>query len=85
MSESEIQEQVRAIAAREGWTERKTEKFLEQQDLLGTLRSEMREMKTRAFLRENVLVEEIDSTVFEERYADKLPGDQKSGRIEVVG
>jgi len=85
VSEEEVQEQIRAIAAREGWTERKTERTLEEQEMLASLRAEMREMKTRAFLRQNATVEQIEPALFEQRYAERLPGDRKAGRIEVAG
>jgi len=65
--DSEVQEQARAMAASEGWAKRRTERFLEDDDLLRTLTEEMREEKTAKFLIESAEVEEIDPEEFSRR------------------
>ena len=85
VTEPEVATQVKALAASRGWTERQTMKFLEKQDLLNTMRAEMRERKTRAFLQEKATVREIELKEFSERYADKMPpGTGRPRSIEVV-
>ena len=84
VTEQEVTAQVRALAASRGWTERQTTKFLEKQDLLGTMRAEMRERRTREFLVENATVREIEPKEFDERYGKKLKLGKDRSPIEVV-
>ena len=69
--DSEVQEQVRALASRQGWTERRTERFLEENDLMGSLREEMREERTLKFLIENAQLVEIPREEFLKRMETK--------------
>ncbi len=57
--DSEVQEQVRAVAATHEWTERRTERYMEKNDLMHFLRSDLREEKTTRFLVENARLEEV--------------------------
>jgi len=67
VTESEVDEQIRALAAGHGWSEQRTRRYLEEQEMLGSLRRDMREAKTRQFLVENASFTEIDPQVFADR------------------
>jgi len=84
VTEAEVAAQVKALAASRGWTERQTMKFLEKENLLGTMRAEMRERKTRQFLLENAKVNEIPPEEFDKRYGERLTLGKRHSTIEVV-
>lgn len=77
VEESEVQEQIRAIAARQKWTEQKAQRYLEEQDMQRSLREEMREAKTRKLLMDEAKIEEIDPEEFESWFAEKYAKLQK--------
>ncbi len=56
--DGEVKEQVRALAAREGWSEQRTEHYMKENDLESSLRDEMRSEKTMTFIIENAELEE---------------------------
>ena len=62
--DNEVQEQVRAFAAKQGWTESRAQRYLEEKDLTQPLRWDMREDKTMQFLVENATIEEVDPAEF---------------------
>ena len=65
--DSEVQEQVEVLAARQGWTRGRTERDMEENDLMQSLRWDLREEKTLKPLVENARVEEIDPEEFARR------------------
>jgi len=69
--DTEEQEQVRALAARQGWTERRAERYMEDNDLMSALRAEVREDKTLKFIIENARLKEIDAAEFSRRIREK--------------
>ena len=78
----EVQEQVRAFAARQGWTESRAQRYFEENDLMQPLRWDMREEKTLQFLVENAKLEEVDPAEFarllreSRQHAQATPGQQ---------
>ena len=69
VSESEVQEQIRLLASRRGWTEQRARRYLEDQGLLRSLRGEMRESRTKQFLMQEAKRVEIDPELFAKRFA----------------
>jgi trigger factor len=70
--EDEVKEEIRTLAAREGWPEAKTRRYVEQHDLESMIRNEKRQAKTAVFLLKSAALEEIDSEEFERRRREKL-------------
>jgi len=69
--DDEVQEQVRVLSARQGWSERKTERYMEENDLLASLRSDMRENKTLEMLIENAKLQDIEAEEFQRRIEER--------------
>jgi len=79
--DSEVQEQVRAFAASQGWTERRAQRYMEEENLMQSLRSDLRDEKTIQFLLDSAKVEEVDPELFaqqmqEARDRQENPGGQ---------
>jgi trigger factor len=70
VTESEVQEQVRAFAARQGWREERASAYMEERGMLRSLRDDMRESKTLDFLVANARVQEISAEEFSRRHAE---------------
>ena len=69
VTESEVREQVRSLASRRGWDYEQAEQYLEQNDMMDSMRSNMRENKVMEFLLENAEIREIPPEEWEERYS----------------
>ncbi len=77
VTESEVDSQIRAFAARQGWREEKAEAYLEERGMLRSLRADMREAKTLEFLVEKAQIEEVSAQEFQKRHGhdDSEAGD----------
>lgn len=69
VTESEVREQIRSLAARRDWDEAQAEQYLEENDMMDSMRSNLREDKVMDFLLENAEIKEIPREEWEERYA----------------
>ena len=70
--DDEVKELVRSLGAREGWTQAKTERYVEENDLESSLRSELRDKKTIEMLLAATQFEEVDPEEFQSR-RDEAP------------
>jgi FKBP-type peptidyl-prolyl cis-trans isomerase (trigger factor) len=77
VEESEVHEQIRAIAARQNWTEQRAERYLEEEDMLRSLREDMREAKTKKFLIDHSKVTEMEPSEFQKRHAARFKGERE--------
>jgi trigger factor len=64
VTDDEVQEQVRALAARQNWSERKTQRYMEEHDLMSSLRADMRENRTIQFLLQNAKLTELPAAEY---------------------
>jgi trigger factor len=76
VTESEVQEQVRTFAGRQGWREERAATYLEERGMLRSLRDDMRESKTLDFLAEHAHVTEISPEEFSRRHAETHAGEE---------
>jgi len=60
VTDAEVREQMEALAASQGWPERRARRFLEDAELAQSLRREMREERTIEFLLQSARVEEVN-------------------------
>jgi len=60
----EVQDQVRAMAARMGWSEHRAERYMEENDLMQSLRWDMREDRTVQHLLKSAKVNEVTAEEF---------------------
>ncbi len=65
--DSEVQQQVDDLGARQGWSARKTEKYMEEHDLMQSLRWDMREDKAVEFIVAEAKMSEIEPDEFARR------------------
>ncbi len=82
VTESEVQEQVRAFASRQGWREERANSYMEERGMLRSLRDDMRESKTLDFLAENAEVEEISPEEFSKRHAENHADEEAPSEAE---
>lgn len=82
--DTEEQEQLRALAARQGWTERRAQRYMEDNDLMGSLREQVREEKTLRFVVENAELKEIDVEEFTRRMREKAAAEQAQDQEEAA-
>ncbi|MHC4479681.1 MAG: trigger factor [Planctomycetota bacterium] len=71
VTESEVDSQIRAFAARQGWREERARSYMEERGMVRALRDEIRERKTVDFLLEDAKVKEIPPDQFARRYASE--------------
>ena len=69
VTEAEVDGQVRAFAARQGWREERARTYMEERGMIRALRDDMRESKTEDFLAEHGRVTEIPPDEFAKRHA----------------
>ncbi len=82
VTESEVQEQVRTFAGRQGWREERANSYLEERGMLRSLRDDMRESKTLDFLAENAQVKEISAEEFSRRHAENHADEEAPAEAE---
>ena len=63
--DDEVQEQVRALAQRQGWSVERAQRYLEEEDMMSSLRWDLREAKTIEFLEENADITYVPADEFE--------------------
>ena len=68
VTESEVESQVRAFAARQGWRQERAAGYLEERGMLRSLRDDMRESKTLDLMVQNAHVKEISPEEFSKRH-----------------
>jgi len=68
VTESEVDGQIRAFAARQGWREERAKSYMDERGILRSLREDMRESKVTEFLLEKAEVEEISPEEFGKRH-----------------
>lgn len=71
VTESDVHEQIRSLAARHDWDEEQAEQYLEENDMMDSMRSNLRENKVMDFLLENAEVKEIPREEWEARYSEE--------------
>lgn len=75
VTESEVDSQIRAFAARQGWREERARSYMEERGMVRALRDDMRESKATDFLVENAEVTEIPPEEFAKRHGAEGPAD----------
>jgi len=80
--DSEVQEQVQALASRQGWSQRRTERYMEENDLMQSLRWDLREEKATQFIVDNAKVEEIDPEEFQRRMREARGEGEESAETD---
>ncbi len=79
VTESEVDSQIRAFAARQGWREERARTYMEERGMVRALRDDMRESKTIDSLMESADVAEIPSDEFLRRHGGAVePAEQQA-------
>ncbi|MFW6456843.1 MAG: trigger factor [Planctomycetota bacterium] len=71
--DDEVQEQIRALAARQDWSVDKAQKYLEKNDMMSSLRSDLRSEKTIQMLLDHAEVNTVPADEFTQREMEEAP------------
>jgi len=74
VTESEVDEQVRSFASRQGWRQERARAYMEERGLLRSFREDLRENKTLEFLKQHAEPNELPLDEFRRRYGTERSG-----------
>ncbi|MFP4176202.1 MAG: trigger factor [Planctomycetota bacterium] len=77
--DGEVQEQIKALASRQDWSVERTERYLEENDMMSDLRWDLREEKVIDFLKDNATIKPVSP----EEYQEKLQSEQETLQEEI--